>query len=142
MLVIDASVAVKWFITEDLHEEARGLLDAEEPLMAPRIVEVEVASAIAARARRGEMPRAHALKLAGHWLADFVDSTALHLVENRRLLEEAARLSAALDHRLPDCRYLALAKDASAPLTTADWQMVREGSSLKGIEVRLLGRPP
>jgi predicted nucleic acid-binding protein len=140
MLVVDASVATKWFVVEDLHEEAKSLLGMDVPLLAPRIIELEVSSAIIARSRRGEIPRAHALKLVGHWLKDFVDSTALHLVEDRRLLEEAARLSAVLDQKLPDCMYLALAQDARAPLVTADVQQARKGASLKGIEIRLLGQ--
>lgn len=140
MLVADASVATKWFVVEDLHEEAKSLIDSEAPLLAPRIIEVEVTSAILARARRGEMPRAHALKLVSHRLQDFVDSAALHLVENRKLLEEAARLSALLDQKLPGCLYLALARDACAPLVTANVQQARQGAGLKGVEIRLLGR--
>jgi predicted nucleic acid-binding protein len=140
MLVVDASVATKWFVVEDLHDEARSLLELDELLLAPRIIEIEVASAIMARARRSEIPQAHALKLVGHWLADFVDSTALHLVEDRKLLEKAARLSAQLDHKLPDCLYLALAQEGGAPLVTADIQQAKKGAGVMGIEVRLLGK--
>lgn len=61
MLVVDASVAAKWFVVEELHQEAKGLLGMHVPLLAPRIIELEVTSAILVRARRGEMPRVHAL---------------------------------------------------------------------------------
>lgn len=140
MLVVDASVATKWFVIEDLHEEAKRLLDSDVPLLAPRIIEVEVASAIIARARRGEMPQAHALKLVSHWLKDFLDSPALQLVENHKLLAEAARMAAVLDHKLPDCLYLALAQDIGGFLVTADAQQARKGQRVKGLQVRLLGQ--
>lgn len=61
MLVVDASVAAKWFVVKELHQEVKGLLGMHVPLLAPRIIELEVTSAILVRARRGEMPRVHAL---------------------------------------------------------------------------------
>ena len=90
MLVLDASVAVKWYVVEEFHENALSLLDADAPLRAPRIIELEVASAIMARSRRGEIPPDHAEKLVRSWLAGPIDSTVIHLVENRQLLEDAA----------------------------------------------------
>lgn len=139
MVVVDASVAVKWFVVEEFYDEAKRLLDEDEPLLAPRLIEVEVASAILARARRGEMPADHAQKLVKHWLEDLVDSTAFHLVENRALIRDAAQLACKLDHKLADCLYIVLARDAGAALATADIQMARKAGSLPGLEVRLLG---
>ncbi|MGB9611588.1 MAG: type II toxin-antitoxin system VapC family toxin [Bryobacteraceae bacterium] len=55
-MVLDASVAIKWYVVEESHEEGLSLLDADAPLLAPRIIEVEVASAIMARSRSGEIP--------------------------------------------------------------------------------------
>lgn len=141
MVVVDASVAVKWFVVEEFHEEAKGLLEEDSPLIAPRLIEVEVASAIVARARRGEMPADHAQKLVKHWMADLVDSTAFHLVDNHTLLADAARLACRLDHKLADCLYIVLARDAGATLATADVQMARKAAGLRGLEVRLIGSP-
>ncbi len=139
MLVVDASVAVKWFIVEEFHSEAVGLLGADAPLMAPRVIEVEVASVIIARARRGEIPPDHAQKLVRHWLEDVLRSAAFHQVDNATLLPEAARLALRLDLKLPGCLYIALARSAGAGLVTADVQMARKAASIRGLEVRLLG---
>ncbi|MGC8761062.1 MAG: hypothetical protein ACP5VC_13985 [Bryobacteraceae bacterium] len=49
-------MAIKWYVVEESHEEGLSLLDADAPLLAPRIIEVEVASAIMARSRSGEIP--------------------------------------------------------------------------------------
>ena len=37
-VIVDASVAVKWFTVEVLHDEARALLTGAEPLLAPDIL--------------------------------------------------------------------------------------------------------
>lgn len=140
MVVVDASVAVKWFVVEEFHEDAKGLLEEGSLLLAPRLIEFEVASAILARARRGEMPADHAQKLVKHWLEDLIDSTAFRLVENRALIPVASQLACKLDHKLADCLYLALAKDAGAVLATADIQMARKAGNLPGLKVRLLGQ--
>ncbi|GIU73270.1 MAG: hypothetical protein KatS3mg004_0357 [Bryobacteraceae bacterium] len=140
MLVLDASVAVKWYEVEEFHEKALSLLDADAPLLAPGIMEVEVAAAIMARSRRGEIPPDHAEKLVRSWLTGPIDSTVIHLVENRQLLEDAARLAVSLDHKLIDCLYIALTRDSEAMLVTADGQMAKKASSISGLTVRLLGQ--
>ncbi len=138
MYVIDASVAVKWFLDEDKHEAAKEYLAGVDPLLAPRLIEVEVVSALSRRVRIGEVPKSHGLRLIERWLGDFLTADLLQLVEDRTLLNEAAHLAVVLDHKLPDCLYAALAKHAQCPLVTADAQLVRKAKALKGVEVRLL----
>jgi predicted nucleic acid-binding protein len=46
MLVVDASVAVKWFLVEPGDREALALLDGDEPLIAPELVVAEVVNAV------------------------------------------------------------------------------------------------
>jgi predicted nucleic acid-binding protein len=42
-LIIDASVALKWYLSDEPHAaEARAILEAGEPLIAPDIVIAEV----------------------------------------------------------------------------------------------------
>ena len=44
-LVIDASVALKWFVEEQGSDKARGLLSREERLIAPELLLAEVFNA-------------------------------------------------------------------------------------------------
>ena len=44
-LVVDASVALKWFVDEDGSDRAVALLDGDEPLIAPDLVVAEVCNA-------------------------------------------------------------------------------------------------
>ena len=40
--VVDASVAIKWFVREALHEEALRLVDNPDAMQAPDLLVVEV----------------------------------------------------------------------------------------------------
>ena len=42
-LVVDAKVAIKWFVRENLHAEARHLLVRDEALFAPDFLAIELA---------------------------------------------------------------------------------------------------
>ena len=46
MIIVDASVIVKWFIPEVGNVAAKALLSAADELMAPELARVEVASAL------------------------------------------------------------------------------------------------
>lgn len=137
MLVLDASVAVKWFVPEERRPEAKALLAGGEEMMAPDLIVAEVGTGLARKARMGEVPAAGAARALSHWLA-WVGEGVVHLVPTVELLEGAYELSLALDHQLPDCLYLALAKREGAPLVTADERLVKKAKGLKGVEVRAL----
>lgn len=53
MLVVDASVAFKWFVAETGSAEARALLGMGAPLEAPELLLAEVANAVWKMERRG-----------------------------------------------------------------------------------------
>ncbi len=114
--VVDASVAVKWLISEPLSEESAKLLDLDATLLAPDLLFAEAASALAAKHHRGELD--------AEQLADAVDllrtapvSTPLSM---RRLAASSARLARDLTHPVYDCFYLALAIHENYPVVTAD----------------------
>ena len=54
-LTVDASVVIKWFVTEPLCEEARQLLGERLDLHVPDILLAEFANIIRKRVRRGEI---------------------------------------------------------------------------------------
>jgi predicted nucleic acid-binding protein len=54
-LVIDASVAIKWFAPELLSAEAERLLDVDDALFAPDLLLVERGNIIWKKVRLGEL---------------------------------------------------------------------------------------
>jgi predicted nucleic acid-binding protein len=115
-VIVDASVVVKWFTTEALHEEARRLLTQSEPLLAPDILAVELANAMWAKTRRGEIDAPEAERaiaaVSGRGLPELRASAPLML--------RAFELARTVDHPVYDCVYLALAEALQMPLVTAD----------------------
>jgi predicted nucleic acid-binding protein len=114
-VVVDASVAVKWFVLEPGADLALDLLRSATERLAPEFLMVEVATALSRRERLGEIPSGQAssdLKNLPLYFYEFVPSASL--------LDAAMALSLNLRHPLPDCIYLALSQQRGAPLVTAD----------------------
>ena len=114
-LVIDASVACKWFFDEPLSAEARRLATADIDFAAPDIVLAECANVAWRRSRRLEIPRAQArafLTALPQWFDSLASSATLH--------EEAFAMGCELDHPVYDCLYLALADRERTRMVTAD----------------------
>ncbi|HKS23197.1 MAG TPA: type II toxin-antitoxin system VapC family toxin [Thermoanaerobaculia bacterium] len=57
LLVVDASVVVKWFIAEPNSEAALRLLDVEKKFLAPDHLFAETTNAVWKKVRRGEISR-------------------------------------------------------------------------------------
>jgi predicted nucleic acid-binding protein len=118
-LVVDASVACKWFFEEDLSAEARTLAASDAAFIAPDMILVECANAAWRRVRSLEIPRAQAdafLKTLPHWLESLVPADRLH--------EAAFEMACRLGHPVYDCLYLALAEREGTTLITADRRFV------------------
>jgi predicted nucleic acid-binding protein len=114
--VIDASVAVKWFVLEVCSDRALELLrTGSDRRIAPDLLFVEVATALSRRERLGEIP-------AGQAKGDLAN-LPLYLSEvapAAEFLDPAMTLSLNLKHPFTDCLYLALSLQRGAPLITAD----------------------
>lgn len=114
-LVIDASVAVKWFLEEDRAEEARRLRETGDDMLAPASAAFEIFHVLWMSARVGRIP--------GRLLDDverLVMGPFTSLVPIEDLFLPAARLARSLGHPVYDCAYLALAEREGASLVTAD----------------------
>lgn len=122
--VVDASVAVKWLVSEPLSAESATLLDSGATLLAPDLLFAEATSALAAKHRHREMSREE--------LAEAVDLLRIAPVSTplsmRRLASSAARLAVDLEHPVYDCFYLALAIHEDYPVVTADNRFHRKVS--------------
>ena len=123
MIVVDASVAVKWLLPEPGDAAAQELLASEERLVAPSLIRTEVAAALARRARFGEIEPRDAETAMGLWLQTLRDGV-IGLVADEADLVTALRLAIELSHPFEDCLYLALAERLGAPLVTADKKFV------------------
>ncbi len=118
-IVLDASVAAKWFLTEAGADKATDILEGGASVAAPALIAVEIAAAITRRHRVGELPEAQAeLRLAE--ARDLFGSTAIVLVDDIALLPRASEIAIALKHPLQDCLYIACAEKLGVDLITAD----------------------
>lgn len=123
-VVLDASVAVRWVVSEKGSDEAAALLDHEFCWLAPRLLLTEVASALRRKAAEGEIGRATASQALDALLQAIADGV-VRLAEDERLVAQALLLALSLQHKLPDCLYLALAEREGAALATADTRLGR-----------------
>ncbi len=114
-LVVDASVAVKWFLDEMGSRQAREIYAAGNTLIAPSFIRMEVQHALLYAARGGKLARESAIEAVGELprLLDVVAPMEDHV-------EAALALSWRLDHPVYDCLYIVLAMSAGATLVTAD----------------------
>ena len=132
--VIDASVALKWFVEEEGSDKAAALLGGQEWLIAPDLVVAEVANAGWKAVRAGTMLPAQHDHAASRLALAFDD-----LVPLAALVRDAVAISRVLDHPVYDCFYLALAVDRDARLVTADRRLLRRliGTRWEGTAVNL-----
>ena len=136
MIVVNASVAVKWLLPEPGDAAAQELLASEERLVAPSLIRTEVAAALARRARFREIEPRDAETAMGLWLQTLRDGV-IGLVADEVDLVTALGLTAELSHPLQDCLYLALAERLCAPLVTADKKFVNKARASHAL-VRVL----
>src|SRR5512134_3927993 len=118
-VIIDASVALKWFMEEPESDIARGILDGDEPLAAPDLIVAEVCNGAWKAVRRNLMTAIQADAMA-HQLPRVFE--ALHPAEG--LAAAAMQMARDLDHPVYDCFYLALAEQRDARMVTADRRLI------------------
>lgn len=119
-VVVDASVAIKWFISEDLHDLARALLyDRGGDLQAPDLIMAEVANVAWKKTLRGEIThqQARAIPLETNACLSAQHSSA-------SLVGPAMEIGLTLKHPIYDCIYVACAVERSCSLVTADARLV------------------
>jgi len=118
MIVVDASVAVKWFYPEEREAAAQRLIEGGERLLAPALIRIEVAAALVKKARMGIVSAEVASRILDMWFT--ASGGQLVIVPDEQDLPSASRLALELQHPVYDCLYLALAQRHDMPLVTAD----------------------
>ena len=124
-VVVDASVAVKWFVPEELSTEARQLLAPEYELLAPDLLWAEVGNVLWKKHRRGEFDEETATRI----LRDF-SRVSVEFHASQRWTEAALQHAMRIGITVYDGLYLALAVGSGCRLVTADRRLhdsCREG---------------
>lgn len=114
-LVVDASVACKWFVEEEGSSAAARLLNGDETLLAPDLIVAEVANALWRKRRVGQVSAEQSDEAVAVLPGFFSE-----LAPAARLAARAFEIACDLDHPVYDCLYLALAEQAGARVVSAD----------------------
>ncbi len=113
--VVDASVAVQWFLPER-HSEAAGRLRSKEyQLYAPSLLFLEINNVLIKHVRRKEISRALAERI-----RVAIAHTPILVHSDRMLLDPAYSLADKTGCSLYDALYLALAVKLEGRMITAD----------------------
>ena len=136
MLVVDTSVALKWFLAEEGTEEAAALLDGSRRLVAPDLIIAETVN-VGWRIVRAGMMTADQLQQMALTLPRHI----VELVALSPLAPRAATIAGELNHPAYDCFFVALAEQRSARLVTADRRLFRrvQGTPWQPLIVPLTG---
>jgi predicted nucleic acid-binding protein len=120
MLVVDASVAIKWAIVEPDSALAEALVRPDLVLAAPDLLVPEVVNVAWKAWRRGQLT-AEGYDAAVRDVPLVIDV----VFPSGPLAPRAAEISRALAHPAYDCFYLALAERERTPLVSADGRLAR-----------------
>ena len=133
-LVVDASVAVKWFFREANHEAALRLFSSGNALHAPDFILLEVANVFWKKVRLKELDEALAAR------SLLVLQTKLeNLMPAAKFVASAQEIGFRLDHPIYDCLYLACAENLNGRLVTDDRRLLRavQGTEYQPLAVHL-----
>jgi predicted nucleic acid-binding protein len=117
-LVVDASVAAKWYLPEPYSQFALDLLDPSFQLMAPDLLFSEMGNLLWKRVIREEITQREALEIL---LA--LDSVPFLIWESKGLITLALDLACGTKRTVYDCLYLAVAVETKSRLVTADLKL-------------------
>lgn len=118
-VVVDASVAAKWFFPEDGARAALRLLDGRRRLLAPDPIHAEIGNIVWKRQQRGLLDADEAAAIIEQFLV-----MPLEIHEGAPLLGAALDLAMSTQCTVYDCLYLALAINQNARFVTADERLV------------------
>jgi len=124
--VVDASVAIKWFIPEIHSEAALQAQRSRHRLHVPALMTLELGNVLAKKIRRGELTRTE-----GDVILKELKQLPLQRHADERLFPTAYQLALDTQRSVYDCLYLALAEAVDGMMITADhkfYSSIRGGS--------------
>ena len=110
--MVDANIVIKWFVDENLRDQARHIFEYQLELTAPEFMLAEVANIAWKKARRNEIDKDQA-----RFIVESLPKYIPFLIPTRDLVEAATRLALNLDHPVYDCIYLACAQGFGSGVT-------------------------
>ena len=127
--VVDASVAVKWFVPEELTEEALSYLSDEHELLAPDLLWPEFANIVWKKVRRREVSPDEARRILA-----LCQQVPFEVTTSINLIDSALEIALGLDRTVYDSMYLALAAHRDCVMLTADRRLFKavDSSELSG----------
>ena len=117
--VVDASVAVKWFVRENMHEQALALINSETRLIAPDFIVCEITNTLWKKCIRREITTSQA-----EAIAQAVTPQFSRLYPAAELNERALEIGLTLNHPIYDCLYIACAERSGGVLVTDDRRLL------------------
>ena len=114
-VTVDASVAVKWLVSEEGRREALMLTGPRIERHAPDLMLPECANVIWKKHRCGEIPSAQPFI---DQIAELSEAMALH--PGAELVRDAAEIALRAGHPVYDCFYIACARRTDSVLVTSD----------------------
>lgn len=114
-LVVDASVAAKWYLEEEGSAQARTLVSERYDLHAPLFLRVEVDNILLKWMRKGDILQSHAERIRFS-----LRTLPIQWHSDPDVAENAFEWAVLLNRSIYDSIYLALGSHLSAPVVTAD----------------------
>lgn len=130
-MIIDASVALRWFLNEPgVSDAAAAFSQSAVAPSAPDLVLVEIGNGLWSATRRQRLDETTAHSLLASAPALFGE-----LRPSETLMARAFEMARTLDHPVYDCMYLAMAEADRTPLLTVDmkFQVATKGTPWRNL---------
>jgi len=131
--VVDASVAIKWYLPEPHDDSAARLRREGTDLDAPDLLYAEIANALWKRVRRGELTTAAAGRI-----VEAVSRQPIEVYPSRLLSGAALQIACSTGLTVYDCLYLATALLTDSLLITADRRLFETACRKASLRRRVL----
>lgn len=126
MIVVDASVAVKWFVPEVGEKAAQRLLNGGQAMVAPALIRMEVTGGIMRHYREKRITESSARSACEDWKA-MLAGGFIELIDDAELFDPALELAFKCNHKIAECLYIAAGKMMDYEIITADKPMLERG---------------
>ena len=122
-IIPDASIVVKWYVVEPLHEAANTVLELDDVVFAaPAFLKVEVCNAVLKKVQYGFLPK----ERGGHIINHCLQRSDIQFYAAEPYLKSAYQISETINHSLYDCLYIAVAQYVGGTVITTDQKFYQQ----------------
>ncbi|MCI0469990.1 MAG: type II toxin-antitoxin system VapC family toxin [Nitrospirae bacterium] len=129
--VVDASIAIKWYVPEAHSEDAFRLFSTEFELYVPDILFSEIGNILWKHRTRDELSHEKAITI-----ITAINAVSFTIIKSQSLMPLALNISCKHQRSFYDSLYIALAQIQNCPMVTADpklYNTLRNGNLKKHI---------